>query len=1078
MDAMLTPCLENALRATVRTATHAHSVNETPFTSTSDSIRNFRDAFSAILDDVQHIVLQEVSGLEDLVCEVRAERDSLIRDRAEAQGLVKPRHGKNDSRSDSKESYPSTVQESTRRTTHSLTKVHKAQSDHTAVSAHSAIERVAPKHHTVHAENGRRPQRVPTFNAARKNILQQARSKARMATSAAFGKAISDASARSSQRTESGIRRHSTSSRQSQGHGFGRSVSPSASSQLVDLSHRRAQSDSPTPTSRAEVLARSRQRHDTNNSVISTSNSGQRELLRAKAEAAVAQLQKSQRRVQSNDRTSDESPERETHNAGESSCASSVAGDAQCRRHTRSESRKGTHCSESPIPETHEPPELPSTNGCRILSSACSGAVGQTATLPANDVSTEQRTPTSDTIEPPDSIAVSPPTDSQKMSQWRSPPTDSQKMSQWRKSMVSNVTANSAGSFVPHAEPQSVREPDLLNFELLPMWLERLLEAPAGPTMSSRTRARMSGRISVGNTHNFEAAMSSLMSMNSDPSASCCDQFLLRNCILPPTSLICIVWEMVSLIMIAYDYVTLPLQVFWNGSNSAYHIKEYPITVVMEWFQRIFWTISIPYCMVVGFVYADGKVEMRPAQIRRHYLSTWFCFDMIVVLSDWLDVILEGFQFLGALRLVKTLRLSRFLRMVRIARAVQLPKFMEDLDTRIFSEKIIILIGILKISFQFVSLGHLVACAWYGVGKVSADDIGEGWISHYEVKHESVGYRYLTSLHWAMCNFIGSMDIQPQTLGERLFANIMLLLSFVVTAWFVSSITAKLTRLQIIAGGRDGQFATLRQFLLHRKITTKLAMRVVRSAQQTLDAQSRAISEKDVDLLSCVTEQLRAEIHYEQYFGTLSRHALFKHLDDLNHKIVRELCHTAIGELSIHEGEFLFAAGDVPDDACMLFFLSGFLSYTYEEASLPVLEGMWACEPVLWVRWVHLGDMKAHRPVTLIALSADLFRQSLTKNSKEAYVVSNYAKRFVEFFNRQWDAVRDVNMEMDTEDWMTEAVAQIQLPGDNKRRSSGYMGLRRSSLTGISSMLSSSKAVQPAPEVNLAELSNIATANS
>lgn len=320
-----------------------------------------------------------------------------------------------------------------------------------------------------------------------------------------------------------------------------------------------------------------------------------------------------------------------------------------------------------------------------------------------------------------------------------------------RASLITNGSSNSENS----ASSGDLME---VTFQLLTIWLNKLRESPEEARSAVLMKLKRAATPNVMDaarcsSHCGLLAFQVLHSNNSSAYSNA-EEFVMRRCMLHPTSSVSAIWELASLVMIAYDFVVLPLQIFSPQENL--------FMTVMEWIQRLFWTISIPYCFCLGYMSKDGKVEVRPRKVAQHYVSTWFPFDLTVVISDWLEVILKSVEFLGTVRVVKTLRVSRLLRMMRIVRSSKLPKAMGDLDTRIFSERVVILLGIAKISLQFVCLGHLVACSWYGIGRYGSQNGGAGWVRHYDYLDDSLSYRYATSLHWA-----GHENSEERSTGTR-----------------------------------------------------------------------------------------------------------------------------------------------------------------------------------------------------------------------------------------------------------------------------------------------------------------------
>mmetsp|Transcript_13917 Transcript_13917/g.24332 ORF Transcript_13917/g.24332 Transcript_13917/m.24332 type:complete len:1043 (-) Transcript_13917:29-3157(-) len=972
---------------------------------------DFHDVFAAQLRDVEQIVLQEVARLDNAALQLRSEKDGLMRDLAEARGLMPPRAFRDG---------------------HELQMLNGAQqgeagankSGHGAakLSGRSDVDHSktdpAPKTRSIeklpseskHPKDNRRDlllharkqERLISTNSSGASSMNEAmpsnlRQKQRSATSAS--------PTRGNTRSGTALQRpkmtHAATDSDKKGHFEIAESRTTTDSSLPDYHKfvRHATARSPTMAAAAAAAARFAERtlstrrqqsvaSDPSEPEVDGSNrvAADGSIVPRRHETPKGSGAFTSSPVSSPDHSTDQTQMRKGFTA---SAATTVHIEAQPPAMGKSSTDGAAKSQSQTVQKTQSDAARKSKES---IHSSCPSMPGNSSTISTNGIQFATEAATKSLELAANAVTESGPTSSRRR----------------RPSIVSSRSGSSG------AESQ-------MTFELLPNWVEKMLEQPASPTHKKLRRSMGGNGVAKPGNYGDEMDMQQLNSTMSAAydSSSGFEQFMLRTCMIPPTSLVCVTWELWGLLMIGYDFVFLPLQIFT--------LQDSTFMVAMEWIQRIFWTISIPFSFFVGYVLKDGKVELRPSKVRRHYCCTWFPFDFTVVVSDWAEVILKTFEFLGAMRLVKTVRVSRILRMIRVFRTIKLPKAMESLDMRIFSEKTVILLGIGKISLLFMGLSHLIACTWYGVGRYgSQDDYHGGWVMHYGYLNESLSYRYMTSLHWALTQFIGSMDVQPRNLAERSFANVMLLCSFVITAWFVSSITAQITRLQIIAGGRDGQFAVLRQYLWHHKITTKLAMRVVRSAQQALDQQTKNASEKDVELLSFVSEPLRAEIHYEMYYNTLSVHPFFRHCDDLNRHVVRELCNSGIEVISAHDGDMLFTAGEVPTNLQMYFIVGGLMGYSWEDATFPVTERMWACEAVLWIDWVHLGNLQAYHAVTIQAVDADIFRQVLTKGQREAVIAANYAQRFVTYLNQNWDAVLDVNMDLDHERWMSEAVAEVK----------------------------------------------------
>lgn len=538
-------------------------------------------------------------------------------------------------------------------------------------------------------------------------------------------------------------------------------------------------------------------------------------------------------------------------------------------------------------------------------------------------------------------------------------------------------------------------------FEVLPCWVAvTMMVSSKNSRRSSQHR-----RSSVSNCSNFdEDKLQQVADLSSDGAWL---RFLRQNCMLAPISMTCLAWDMVGVLLIVFDIVMLPLHVF--------DLAETQFTRWMAWTQWIFWTISIPRSFVTGYLRKDGEVVMCPRKVIRRYLFGWFMFDCIVTSTDWPEPPLWWIQFVSGLRVAK---LTHMIRIMRFARMFKLTTGMEEIDAFFFSEKNLLVIGIAKISCLFIFLGHFVACLWYALGRHMEND-GASWVRHMGMDAEPFFFRYFTSLHWSLAQFAsGNIEIDAQNVNERCFAIVVLIASFIVSAGFVSRITASMTRLQILAGNHESKFAMLRQYLRHHKVSANLAMRVVRSAQYAITLKTKNSLEDDIELLGMISEPLRVEIHYEILAPVLMAHPFFRQYNMMNVAAMRRLCHSSTEVLSMGAGDLLFTEGEVPKVPRMFFVMSGSMVYKRNiSVGLDcVLDAKaWACEGALWTKWSHTGNLAASGDSVILALDAETFQQVVTKFLAQAFFAAMYGASFVSHLNLMGGGTEDVNEDFDSE---------------------------------------------------------------
>lgn len=110
---------------------------------------------------------------------------------------------------------------------------------------------------------------------------------------------------------------------------------------------------------------------------------------------------------------------------------------------------------------------------------------------------------------------------------------------------------------------------------------------------------------------------------------SCVDY--LQRVTLLPSSPVRVMWDLIGVLMIGYDFVVVPLQ-FFDPPTTLF-------LAIMGWIVRFYWTLDFPLSFITGYTRPEGRVEMRNLQILLRYISTWMFFDMIILSFDWMEVV-------------------------------------------------------------------------------------------------------------------------------------------------------------------------------------------------------------------------------------------------------------------------------------------------------------------------------------------------------------------------------------------------------------------------------------------------------
>lgn len=458
-----------------------------------------------------------------------------------------------------------------------------------------------------------------------------------------------------------------------------------------------------------------------------------------------------------------------------------------------------------------------------------------------------------------------------------------------------------------------------------------------------------------------------------------------------PSSIQHLLWDSVGLLLIGYDCIVLPLEVFEPGDSS--------FTIVMQWCIRIFWTANLLLSFIKGYMLEDGTVNMDPLAVARRYAMTWMTLDLIIVAFDWMEFsaqVAVGSIGQGSVhKFGSALRGLRMIRTLRLMRLLKTPQLSKEITQYIpFTEQLGLLLTIAKIMSIFLWVTHVVACLWWLVGLASSN----GWIRHYSMQDRSLSERYMRCFHWSLAAFSGDTSItKPQNIGERVFATSVLFLAFVISASYVGSITTSMTRLQLITSEQSSKLAMLRRFLLDHHISRSLAVRVQRNAQHAMLEQKNLAPESNVELLKLISNPVLVEVHFEIHSRVILEHPFFLSYNEINPAGIRKVCHTAISMLSLHPKDVLFSDLEVPTNPRMFFVVSGSLLYLQDEVVQAVDRGIWISEAVLWTKWTHCGMARSKDEVRLLVIDAEHFTETVSHFPSDH--AGRYAETFVDYLN-------------------------------------------------------------------------------
>jgi len=488
-----------------------------------------------------------------------------------------------------------------------------------------------------------------------------------------------------------------------------------------------------------------------------------------------------------------------------------------------------------------------------------------------------------------------------------------------------------------------------------------------------------------------------------------------RTCewIVKPTSVQRLIFDLINLVVVAYDLVTTPVAMaFDDVVGNVYFL-------IGQWLTLFFWTASLVMNFRAGYYTKYGDVELRPRAVARKYFRSWLVPDLVTLAVDWLDVVMyildagENNVFFGA-RLLRLPKVARLLRIIRVLRMARFTDVLIRVSEQCLSSSVRSVIETLGFLFVLVWANHCLACAWVSLGWYGVTDTGIRWIDTLGEDHISDFYLYSSALHWAMSQMTpGSMQVNAVNSGERWFTVFCLVLGLLFTGSIISSLSSKMTQLRMANQEKYQKLITMRKFLREKNISTETALSVQKQVLTRL-TEPKPLGMADVPAVNMLSQSLRMRLQEEICKPPLLRYLFFRLAHQLDKTILRTLCAKGIEINFVTARDMLFNVDGEARSAWVL--LHGCMTYRYassspvadwelaedgtgtalsfqageEDSELEVLPGRFIAEPALWVKWHHRGNMEAQQTSEVLELIAHDIMKAIHRH----YVVSVMAEEY------------------------------------------------------------------------------------
>ena len=495
-----------------------------------------------------------------------------------------------------------------------------------------------------------------------------------------------------------------------------------------------------------------------------------------------------------------------------------------------------------------------------------------------------------------------------------------------------------------------------------------------------------------------------------------------HRCVMHPASRRRVAWDCVAVIAILIELCVSPLRLY-RIPQAAHQVAGTCQAII-----TCFWVLDIIAHFYTA-TYVNDILSYSLPKIAKAYLKSWFWFDLLMLLPDFLGFFLEEED--GPADVLRIARARRILRLLRFAKAIRLWKSAKSLqgdqgqlglpgaEARLATTLIYFA---LVVGFSLHMLGSL----WFLAG-----DTDEGWVREEGLQDAELLVQYRRSLEWALAKLPPSslrFTVELKTAGERwlgICASSIALVSGSVFLSFMTNIMASAMRQSIRT---KLVLQAVQKYCNLHGIPLAYSMQVRRYVR---DEHLRQEMQQHMNLLGDLPDSIVQELYHEARAPQLHNHPFFHQLGVGNASLDLLMCGKAVQELYFLKGDMVF---DVQKQTQgMYFWADGKAAYTITTTNTPskpfqkpapsqgffalvaskdvatssysdayVETGDHVAEPALWVKsWRHQGHLQAAAEGTALLLSAEGLFGVLKDHDKEFADTIVYARCFVQQLNEQ-----------------------------------------------------------------------------
>lgn len=416
--------------------------------------------------------------------------------------------------------------------------------------------------------------------------------------------------------------------------------------------------------------------------------------------------------------------------------------------------------------------------------------------------------------------------------------------------------------------------------------------------------------------------------------------------VIAPDSRLRTLWDLLLFIVTMTLAILGPLQI-------VYEIKG----KLFVFYSGIFLTAIFVSDMFFNFrtaYFFRGEMVSDKAEIRRHYLKTWFAADFISVFPFELISGPIQVQYGG-----HSVDLTPLLRLIRLVRLLHLRDLVNRWRHADFFNPSMMRLGILVL--WMLMMAHWAACGWIVLGNIKPE--------------YSAPENYLRAFYWVITTFatIGYGDITPTNIPQIAYTILVEIIGVGMFGYMIGNIASLLANLDIARSKYQEKINRLNLYMEYRDIPMALRQKLRRYYKYMWESR-RGYDENLIlrDLPSALQKELAMYIHGD----VIEKVPIFKGASDA---FIKEIV-MKLTPAMFTPGDYVFREGEIGHN--MYFISRGSVEILSEKTGqvfASISEGGYFGEIALLMDSPRNASVKAIDYCDLYTLDKDSFQMVLQR---------------------------------------------------------------------------------------------------